>query len=270
MNKPNDYEVRFNQDQVKNYVQSVNWEKRLKKEIPFFLDLFKKNNFTTIADLGCGPGKHAIALAEEDLDITGIDIDEEMIKFANNLPKSNKASDIKFIVENVFENPSHLENKFDFLFTLGNALMIIWSSKIESDNEDQVLLSIFKSLANMLKSGGGLFFQILNSDNPRDGHIVSKISKSDDDKNQMLVKHFIPIVSESKLYTTFSTLEWDEDNTPQVISTRNGHLFLVPFEKLKSVIVEAGFSKLKFFENYNGKEFDQKTSDSLMCFAIKS
>ena len=62
----NEYPSSYEAEQVKNYVKSVNWNKRLDKEIPFIADLFKKNGFQEICDLGCGPGMHAVRLAKYD------------------------------------------------------------------------------------------------------------------------------------------------------------------------------------------------------------
>ena len=263
----NDYVKKFDIEQVKGYVNSINWDKRLKKEIPFLTNLFKKHDFHYILDLGCGPGKHAIELSKE-FKVTGIDIDEMMIKYADMISKEKGIDQVEFKTVNVFENPPDLKSKFDALYTLGNALMIIWTS-FHVDQKEERIFNVFKSLHSVLKPKGGLFFQILNSDTPRDGHIISKITELSNGQKQMLIKHFIPVKSESKLYTTFTTIHWDDNTQPEIKSSRKGFLYLIPLDKLKNILEEVGFTDFEFFEDYSGKIFKKNSSDSLIVFCRK-
>ena len=262
----NEYPKRFNADQVKNYVKSVDWVKRLDREIPFLNDLFSKHNYKEICDFGCGPGMHANRLAKnKKFTVTGVDIDEQMIAYASLQSQVTQQSNLSFIQGNFLEPTSamnDLQDKFDVLYTLGNALMIIWTNA-----EPIAVVTILKKLGTFIKSGGGLFFQILNSDNPRNGFVVSKISQNESGENQILVKHFLPV--ENKLYTDFTNIKWQNNNSAITVSdSRKGYLKLVPLDQLKKYLEEAGFSNPVFYENYNGDLLKQD-SDALMCFAIK-
>ncbi len=261
----NEYPRRYDNEQVKNYVKSVDWTNRLDREIPFLTELFQKHDCKDICDLGCGPGIHAIRLVKT-FKVTGIDIDDHMIAYASEIAKIQKLDNLSFIQGNFLEYSANLEQfkeRFDALYSLGNALMIIWTN-----NDPMSVVEIFKHLAYYIKSGGRLFFQILNSDSPRQGHIVSKITQNENGENQIQVKHFMPIAN--KLYTTFSTLKWKTNSTDMKIAdTRKGWLKLVPLKELKQYLDEAGFSNSTFYEDYNGKPF-QKESDSLLCFAQKN
>lgn len=264
----NDYPRSFEAQQVRNYVKSVNWTPRLNREIPFLVKIFKDHNFTEICDLGCGPGMHAqkISSIESSMQVTGLDIDHNMISFALEITKVQNAKNLNFVEGNFLQPDTlpDLKEKFDVIYTLGNALMIIWSN-----NETTSLTTIFKALSNFIKPGGGLFFQILNSDAPRKGHVVSKISQNESGENQVLLKHFLAV--DDKLYTTFSSMNWQSnDSDIRITDTRSGYLKLVPLEKLKASMEEAGFKKMQFFENYNGAELKPNSSDSLLCFALKN
>lgn len=260
----NEYPKNYDNQQVKNYVRSVNWDKRLEKEIPFLTNLFKKENCKNICDLGCGPGKHALRMAES-FNVTGIDIDDHMIAYASEQSKAQNIHNLSFMQGNFIEHSGNLEQfkeTFDALYTLGNALMIIWTN-----SEPMTVVEILKHLSYYIKSGGALFFQILNSENPRDGHVVSKISTNEQGENSILLKHFIPV--DNKLYTTFSTLKWkNNDSDIKVTGTRKGWLKLVPLQDLKNYLEEAGFENMSFYEDYSGNPL-KKESDSLLCFAHK-
>lgn len=261
----NEYPKRYDNDQVKNYVKSVNWNKRLDKEIPFLTKFFKDLGYKEICDFGCGPGMHASRLAKEKtFKVTGLDIDENMIAYASELAKLQNLPNLSFQRGNFLEHPDQqFKEKFDVIYTLGNALMIIWTN-----SDPTSVVEILKSLSYYIKSGGGLFFQVLNSDAPRSGHVVSNISQNEEGENQILVKHFLPVGE--KLYTTFSTMKWKGDDTMiKVVDNRKGFLKLVPLDKMKSFLEEAGFKNFQFFENYDGDPLRQNESDSLMCFAQK-
>lgn len=260
----NEYPKNYEKEHVKNYIKTVNWDKRLDREIPFLTDIFQKHNCKNICDLGCGPGKHALRMAKT-FNVTGIDIDDNMIAYANEQLQNQNIPNLSFMQGNFIEHSANIEQfkeNFDGLYSLGNALMIIWTN-----SEPRTVVEILKHLSYYIKSGGSLFFQILNSDNPRHGHVVSKISQNEQGENSIQVKHFIPV--DNKLYTTFSTLKWKSNEQDiKVADTRKGWLKLVPLEDLKRYLEEAGFENMTFYEDYSGKPL-KKESDSLLCFAKK-
>lgn len=247
---------------AENYVNSVQWHKRLEREIPFLKDLFTKHSYQKLLDLGCGPGFHPQKLADLGFEVVGLDLSEPMINYA--LEHHTKAS---FRRGNFLDDPSLLEGEFDMIYSLGNALMIIWSHL----GDNQTIQDMFDILGNAIRPGGGLFFQVLNSDNPRSGYVVSKITKTEDSPtpNSILVKHFLPL--EGKLHTHFITLRWPDGGT-EVVEEPNdqGHLMLLPLTKLQTILAKAGFGDHTFYENYSGDPLDPETSDSLLCFARKN
>ncbi|OLS22721.1 MAG: Glycine/sarcosine N-methyltransferase [Candidatus Heimdallarchaeota archaeon LC_3] len=249
-------------EKVKNYVATIQWEKRLKKEVPFLTKLFQKHNYTKILDLGSGPGFHAKELAKNGFIVKGLDINENMIQYAKENYTDPNLS-ISFETGDFLNDDNALSGKWDAIFSLGNAIMIIWSQENVDTQE------MFNRLGKAITNNGAIFFQILNSDNPRKGYVVSKIAKSQDkNTNQILIKHFIPVGN--KLYTNFMTLKW-KDSDQEVTKEENepGFLKLIPLEELKGYLSKAGFNKFEFFDNYDGTLLDTKTSDSLLCFAQK-
>lgn len=55
------------------------YTKNTRAEVEFMLDLFKLPAGSTILDLGCGTGRHAIALAEKGFRVTGVDLSAGML-----------------------------------------------------------------------------------------------------------------------------------------------------------------------------------------------
>ncbi len=104
---------------VKGFLKGTNSLKKIE------LDLLQKNisyiKEKTILHLQCHFGQDSLSLSRMGADVTGVDISDTAINFANELKSSMKANgeNIKaeFICCNVFELEEHLDKKFDYIFT---------------------------------------------------------------------------------------------------------------------------------------------------------
>ena len=54
------------------YDRTVNWDARLRREIPLLCDVFGPPGDGGILDAGCGPGRQAIALADKGYAVTAV------------------------------------------------------------------------------------------------------------------------------------------------------------------------------------------------------
>ncbi len=75
--------------QNKDYVSEANYIDRLIK--------IYANSAKTILDLGCGTGKHALALSKKGYIVSGVDISKEMLDSAKILLKNSKQKGVDFI-----------------------------------------------------------------------------------------------------------------------------------------------------------------------------
>jgi len=244
---------------VEDYVRSISWEKRLASEIPFITKIFRERGYREIVDLGCGPGRHAKALSEMGFSVTGIDSQSSMAEFA--LKEAKRSESLQYRVGNFMTNPEILGKERDAIYSIGNTLMIIWS------DESTEAPDLFRGLSGALRPGGALFFQVLNSDSPRSGYVVSNISKDETGLQRISIKHFLPI--NEWLHTHFLTLKWYDSSQVTKEESEPGYLRLLPVSELEKLMVNAGFSEFHFWEDYQGGNFNPQTSDSLLCVAIK-
>ena len=60
----------------------VDWERRLAREVPFLARTLERAGARRVADVACGTGMHAIALAREGFRVTGFDPDARLLKEA--------------------------------------------------------------------------------------------------------------------------------------------------------------------------------------------
>jgi SAM-dependent methyltransferase len=85
-------------------------KKRYRSIIAAVKEELDLTEFQTIVDVGCGTGALCSALAELDLDVTGIDSASKMLRIAR---RKNKDTDIQFIEGNIFEDHPLPNKGFD-------------------------------------------------------------------------------------------------------------------------------------------------------------
>src|SRR5690606_25416168 len=88
------------------------------KDDEFFLELLKKINVKTIADLGCGTGRLTTHFAEANYEITAIDPNEEAIAYAKGKESSGE---VKWIVGDSTDLPT---NAFDAVIMTANVAQV--------------------------------------------------------------------------------------------------------------------------------------------------
>ena len=96
------------------------------KDVPFFENVPDENLVSYIQkkrvskgkvlELGCGPGRNAIYLANEGFDVTAVDLSIEGISWAKERALA-KGVEIEFICNSIFN--LEVQNEFDFVYDSG-------------------------------------------------------------------------------------------------------------------------------------------------------
>ena len=122
-------------DTLKSYVDSkIGYKKP-------FIELIKKYNTNSkLLEAGTGTGTLSTYLASEGFDVTGIDIDDEMLKLASKIgDEYNKEKKAKFIKGSIFDL-NYKENEFGICFSNG-VLEHFSNEKIIDTLEKQLKIS---------------------------------------------------------------------------------------------------------------------------------
>ncbi len=135
------------------YDRSINWDARLKRELPFILDALSESGGSRVLDMACGSGRHSVALALEVADVVGLDSSTRMIQAAKELASKNGVA-TRFMVADMTNLETILNGKFDLIVCLGNSLALVPSLL-----EVKKLLSAVHALLN---SKGVFVAQVLN------------------------------------------------------------------------------------------------------------
>src|SRR5690554_3267480 len=102
-----------------------------------------------ILDLACGTGSLSLKLAKLGYNVTGIDLDEQMIEKANNKNKLYNQN-VKFLVDNILT--FSFSKKFNGIYCIGNSIVHL-DSLVEINN-------FFKNVKLNLKEEGKIIVQI--------------------------------------------------------------------------------------------------------------
>ncbi|MDH5402753.1 MAG: class I SAM-dependent methyltransferase [Candidatus Heimdallarchaeota archaeon] len=122
-------------------------KEKLKKEIEFITRQIPISKFKTILDVACASGRHSKSLDALGYDVTGIDINADIIKDAKRI-----APNVKFL-ELDMKHIEDLNQQFD-------AVIIMWQSFgyfDEKTNND-----IIRQIYSVLHKGGRLIIDIYN------------------------------------------------------------------------------------------------------------
>ena len=126
----------------------------IKKTAKWILNMQKQNAKLNILDLGCGPGLYSEIFAQQGHSVTGVDISEESIKYAEKSAKDKKL-DITYINANYLELELE-EGSFDLAVLVYTDFGVLLP-----EQREKLLRFIYK----VLKKGGMFIFDVLKDKN---------------------------------------------------------------------------------------------------------
>ncbi len=133
----------------------VDWPRRLAREIPFLKEVLSGAGARRVADIACGTGRHAVALAREGFRVTGVDCDE---RFLDEGRRAGKEAGVSIDwVSASFDTLSHhlfgADHPLDGVVCLGNSISLI---------PPEGLKKTLGAMARLLGSGGILVVHTIN------------------------------------------------------------------------------------------------------------
>lgn len=244
-----------------DYDKFVNWENRLKFELPFIENqLIQLGGHARVLDAACGTGRHAIALAHKGFEVAGADLSRGMVEQA-------RANAITSGVSIRFEQAGFSElskvfgkNAFDAVLCLGNSLPHVL---------DEVELALaLDNFAECVRQGGLLMIQNRNFD----AVMLNKERWMEpqayrEGLKEWLFLRFYDYLADDTIQFNIVTLrrEGDEAWQQSVASTPLRPLL---FDELTKAIIAAGFDASNSYGDMSGAAFDRIKSGNLIMTAL--
>jgi glycine/sarcosine N-methyltransferase len=221
---------------AKNYSEIFPYQPQ---QLAFIENRLTSLNGKHVLDIGCASGELAFQLAAHGAQVTGIDLNEDLLEIANeNIPQPN----LEFRVGDMLELETDFEaGKLDGVICFGNTLVHL--------QELRQMRKMINAVYNLLKKGGQFLIQILNYD-----HILKEkitelpvietngfrfVRKYKYDENSRLL-HFI------------TELQLKKENK---IISNSTTLFALKSKELKQLLKSEGFRNIKLFSNFSGDAF---------------
>jgi SAM-dependent methyltransferase len=242
----------------------IDWEPRLRKELPFLLDSLPPAQagllpeLSGILDVGCGTGAHAIALAAAGYHVTGLDLSQAMLEQARSAEERSRQEgrlsgdgSLRWAAGDITDPAAMRDRWFRAVLALGNALLSL--------GEEGRVLQGLQSMVRLVAPGGILILQYLNAEKiRRQGRLAVKAAPASDQGQEIWLRHHFEAGGE--IYFHSYVLRPEKEGWAAEAKCQR-MLDLSP-EKAAGQL-KPHFDRVEFFDGLSGREFSLEASDSL-------
>lgn len=236
-------------DEISGYYgKMIDFEKNLEFRISAYKTIFPLP--AKVADIGCGIGLDSIALASNGHFVSAFDPSPRMIDEVKTNSDKYKVK-IETSVNSFDSIPSNLKGNFDYVVSVGNTIAHL---------SVQELKRAFYKINKLLKPGGKLFLHILNYDLIlRESKRINNIAVRD---GQAIIRFYD--LARKKIKFNILTFSIDQPRKFKLVTTI--HYPHIP-KKIKEILTDTDFKKIKFRSNFYGEKFSKKDSKDLFIEA---
>lgn len=214
----------------------------IEREIP-------KSEYSKILDMGCGRGRHSIALAERGYNVTGIDLSKQAISKAIETAKKKRISNLHFQTGDM-RRP--LDKTFDAVLNL----FTTFGYFIKDEENARVIASV----DNMLGSGGVFMLDYLNAYKVRKDLVTQE--------NESFRDMTVHIEREIRGTMVYKTICFDGEELERPVKYQE-RVKLYELDWFEKNFAKYGFGIKKIYGSYNGDDFNKNESQRLLMIARK-
>jgi glycine/sarcosine N-methyltransferase len=194
-----------------------------------------------VLDLACGTGGHALELARLGCRVTGVDLDEAMIRLAQ--AKAAGTPGAQFRVMDMRDAGRRLQKGFTLVFCIGNSLVHL--------DSEEAIAGVLADCRRLLDPEGELVVQIINYDRILSERIVELPTlASEEPALRFLRRYDYQPGDEVVQFRTELTVR--EPAGERTVSNRVP-LRILPTASLEKLTREAGFARVRRFGGFDGR-----------------
>ncbi|WP_316815595.1 class I SAM-dependent methyltransferase [Pedobacter nyackensis] len=197
-----------------------------------------------ILDIACGRGRHAIYLNKKGYDVTGIDLSEQSIKYAQQFEQKH----LHFFV--------HDMRKLCFINYFDIAMNLFTSFGYFETEKDHV--NALKSFRKSLKPDGTLVIDYFNTQK-----IIKNLTHKESKTVEGIEFHLSKFVANGKI---IKHINFEHRDKPFAFEERVQAFELTDFERM---FAKSGLQITAIFGSYALEEFDETKSDRLILICKK-
>lgn len=225
------------------------YSQRNDEEAEFLIDnlsaYLKPKKDSRILDIACGRGRHSIYLNKKGYDVTGIDLSEQSIRYAQQFEQKN----LHFFV--------HDMRKLSFINYVDFAFNLFTSFGYFETEKDHV--NALKAFGKGLKADGTLVIDYFNTQK-----IIKNLTNQETKTIDGIEFHLHKFVSEGKI---IKHINFEHKMKVYAFEERVQAFFLSDFERMLS---KSGLQIVQTFGSYALDEFDETKSDRLILICKKA
>ncbi|MFA7331265.1 MAG: class I SAM-dependent methyltransferase [Candidatus Delongbacteria bacterium] len=240
-----------------DFDRAIQWDLRLERELPFLRAWLRSWNARHVTDLGCGTGRHCLALAQAGFELTGLDSNEEMLVAAGELLDGHPelAARCRFLAGDL-RQPLGLPPQ-DAALCLGNSLCLLR----DLDEVAQALSVIRDSL----RPRGGLILHVLNYWKFRDPARAFFPLKTDEEDGQAR-RHFLKMIELHEHHALVHLIRIEQDPAGHwARQVRSDRLLRLDAPLLRKLLLGCGFRELQAYGSLQGETYQADSHDLVLC-----
>jgi SAM-dependent methyltransferase len=237
-----------------DYDRMTDFANRYGREKSFFESLVQQYNIRKALDAGCGTGFHSLLLSQLGVDVTAVDISNEMLRqvrqHGGEMNRDIKTRNLKFT-----DLKKEIKTTFDAVFCLGNSL-----AHLHSQKELKTTIDNFYAVLN---PGGILVLQVLNYDR------ILKMRDRIISVKEFGGKLFIRFYDFLPQNIIFNILTIDKGAATPNRRLQSIEIRPVRAKELITALRQTGFTTINTYGSIRRDNFSSATSTDLLITAIK-
>ena len=227
----------FNEDYLKIYSDRLS-DDVTERETSFVVDSLGLRKDARVLDLACGHGRHAIALAQRGLVVTGQDLNADYLRRAHE-DAERAGVEIETVHGDMRDIP--FTSEFDAVINMFTAF-----GYFDSEDED---VRVLKGIANSLKEGGQLLLDTINREWVLANYVQNDWHTDDDGNTFLEHREFDLVTGRNRVTFSIVTADGTRRDSP-------GHdVRLYTLTELVRLLEAAGLWVSAAYGDYDGSPY---------------
>ncbi|MFX3634949.1 MAG: class I SAM-dependent methyltransferase [Candidatus Pristimantibacillus sp.] len=238
------YEQSFGDDYMVVY-KNRDWDCAY-KEVQRMAGWLNLPREASVLDVGCGMGRHALALSDLGYKVTGIDLSESLLQEAR---KRDDESQVEWVLGDMRQLPFD-KNHFDAAVNLFTSFGYF--------NQDQDNIQVLKEIRRVLCPGAPFLIDFLNPAYVKE-HLIAHSQRNDPDNGWTI--HESRSITDEWVKKTIEVIASDD---PIEIRHYYEQVRLYSLTWFEEQLERAGLILHQVFGNYDGAPYQESTSPRLI------